>query len=46
IRYRRGIVDIVDRDGLQSATCECYEAVRRQYERLAPPPPRVEAGRA
>jgi len=46
IRYRRGIVDIVDRDGLQSATCECYEAVRRQYERLAPPPPRVETGRA
>ncbi len=36
IRYRRGIVDILDRAGLQAMTCECYGAVRRLYERLLP----------
>lgn len=36
IRYRRGIVDILDRAGLEAMTCECYGAVRRGYERLLP----------
>lgn len=36
IRYRRGVVDIVDRDGLQTTACECYSVVRRHYERLLP----------
>lgn len=36
IRYRRGVVDILDRTGLQAMTCECYGAVRRGYERLLP----------
>ena len=36
IRYRRGVVDILDRPGLEAATCECYGAVRRLYERLLP----------
>ena len=36
IRYRRGIVDILDRPGLEAMTCECYDAVRRNYERLLP----------
>lgn len=36
IRYRRGVVDILDRAGLEAATCECYGAVRRIYERLLP----------
>lgn len=36
IRYRRGIVDILDRAGLEAITCECYGAVRRNYERLLP----------
>lgn len=36
IRYRRGVVDIVDRDGLMGLSCECYEVVRRHYERLLP----------
>ena len=36
IRYRRGVVDILDRPGLEAMTCECYSAVRRGYERLLP----------
>jgi CRP-like cAMP-binding protein len=38
IRYRRGVVDIVDRAGLEAIACECYRAVRRNYERLLPEP--------
>ncbi|MBI1407256.1 MAG: helix-turn-helix domain-containing protein [Caulobacter sp.] len=36
IRYRRGIVDILDRAGLEAAACECYGAVHEVYERLLP----------
>jgi CRP-like cAMP-binding protein len=36
IRYRRGVVDILDRDSLEAIACECYGAVRRNYERLLP----------
>ncbi|MDB5438250.1 MAG: Crp/Fnr family transcriptional regulator [Caulobacteraceae bacterium] len=36
IRYRRGVVDILDRAGLEAGACECYGAVRRIYERLLP----------
>ena len=38
IRYRRGVVDIVDRAGLEAIACECYGTVRRNYERLLPGP--------
>lgn len=38
IRYRRGVVDIIDRAGLEAMTCECYGVVRGNYERLLPPP--------
>ena len=34
IRYRRGRVRIVDREGLESASCECYQVVRAEFERL------------
>jgi CRP-like cAMP-binding protein len=34
IRYRRGVVDIVDRQGLQALTCECYGVIRGHYDRL------------
>jgi CRP-like cAMP-binding protein len=37
IRYRRGIVDIVDRAGLQALTCECYGVIRNTYQRLLGP---------
>ena len=36
IRYRRGVVDILDRRGLQACACECYDTVRRVYDRLVP----------
>jgi CRP-like cAMP-binding protein len=36
IRYRRGVVDILDRESLELAACECYGAVRGIYERLLP----------
>ncbi len=37
IRYRRGVVDIIDRSGLEAMSCECYAVVRGNYERLLPP---------
>lgn len=36
IRYRRGVVDIVDRAGLEGQACECYRAIRGTYRRLLP----------
>ena len=32
IRYRRGRVEIIDRDGLEKKACECYEVTRRKNE--------------
>ena len=37
IRYRRGVVDIIDRTILEQLACECYGVIRRTYERLLPP---------
>jgi CRP-like cAMP-binding protein len=34
IRYRRGVVDIIDRPGLTTLACECYGVIRGNYERL------------
>jgi len=34
IRYRRGVVDILDRAGLQALACECYGVIRGHYKRL------------
>jgi CRP-like cAMP-binding protein len=34
IRYSRGLVEVVDRAGLESAACECYGVIAREYERL------------
>ena len=34
IRYRRGVVDIIDRPALEALTCECYGAIRKTYQRL------------
>jgi CRP-like cAMP-binding protein len=39
IRYRRGVVDIVDRSVLEALSCECYGVIRRTYERLLPGEP-------
>jgi CRP-like cAMP-binding protein len=34
ITYRRGMVQVVDRQALESASCECYGAIRGEYRRL------------
>jgi CRP-like cAMP-binding protein len=36
IRYRRGVVDIMDRPALESTACECYGVIHRNYMRLLP----------
>jgi len=45
--YRRGFIEIVDRAGLEEATCECYAFIRDEYARLVGPPlPRARKARA
>lgn len=39
IHYSRGHIEIVDLDGLRKTACECYTAVKTQYERLVRPRP-------
>lgn len=34
IKYRRGQIQILDRDVLEEAACECYEAVKLQQARM------------
>jgi CRP-like cAMP-binding protein len=37
IRYGRGRMTIVDRPGLEAASCECYHTVRHEFARLLGP---------
>jgi CRP-like cAMP-binding protein len=34
IRYQHGRITIINREGLEDASCECYEAVAGEYRRL------------
>ena len=36
ISYARGHIKILDRQGLERRTCECYQVVKTEYERLLP----------
>jgi CRP-like cAMP-binding protein len=36
IRYARGHITVLDRDGLEKRTCECYAVVKKEYDRLLP----------
>jgi len=36
IRYSRGVINVLDRDGLEAASCECYRVIREQFDRLLP----------
>jgi CRP-like cAMP-binding protein len=42
ISYRRGVVTILDRRGLQERACECYGVSKREFDRLLGDPPRRE----
>jgi CRP-like cAMP-binding protein len=39
IRYARGHISVLDRDGLQKRSCECYGVVKKEYDRLLPEKP-------
>ncbi len=36
ISYARGRITLQDRQGLESRVCECYQVVKKEYERLLP----------
>jgi CRP-like cAMP-binding protein len=37
IHYRYGIITILDRAGLEAASCECYGVIKQEYDRLLGP---------
>jgi Mn-dependent DtxR family transcriptional regulator len=36
IRYARGRISVLDRPGLEKRSCECYDVVKKEYDRLLP----------
>lgn len=36
ITYSGGHITVLDRPGLEAMSCECYEVVKKEYERLLP----------
>ena len=36
IRYSRGHITVLDRAGLEGRVCECYEVVKKEFDRLLP----------
>jgi CRP-like cAMP-binding protein len=36
ISYKRGRITVLDRAGLEAQVCECYEVVKKEYDRLLP----------
>jgi len=36
IRYSRGKISVLDRPQLEARVCECYRAVKKEYDRLLP----------
>ena len=40
IQYQRGRITVLDRKGLEARTCECYQVVKAEYDRLLPYAPK------
>jgi len=38
IKYRRGHITVLDRQGLEARACECYQVVKTEFDRLLPKP--------
>ena len=36
IRYRRGKITVLDRPQLEARACECYQVVKKEFDRLLP----------
>jgi CRP-like cAMP-binding protein len=36
IEYKAGRIRVLDRDGLETRSCECYAVVKKEYDRLLP----------
>ena len=36
IHYRRGKITVLDRPRLESRSCECYQVVKTEFDRLLP----------
>jgi CRP-like cAMP-binding protein len=36
INYRRGTITVLDRPGLETKVCECYQVVKTEFDRLLP----------
>lgn len=44
ISYRRGKIQVLDRLGLENASCECYAVVKDRFEAFLTPPPTAVQG--
>jgi CRP-like cAMP-binding protein len=38
INYRRGLMQVLDRSGLEEASCECYAIVKKRFDAFLSPP--------
>jgi CRP-like cAMP-binding protein len=36
IKYARGHITVLDREGIEDLACECYSVVNKEYDRLVP----------
>ena len=36
IHYSRGKITVVNRPGLEARVCECYQVVKKEFDRLLP----------